>query len=268
MAERIALVTGATSGLGRYLAVELAGAGVRVLAHGRDARRTAALVDELRAAGGAAEGHVADLASLADVRRLAAEVADSGVNLLVNNAGVGSAGPHTLTADGHELHFAVNYLAPYLLTTELLPTLRANAPARVVNVGSLGQSSLDFDDLAMVRHYDGTTAYSRSKLALAMFTFDLAEALPAEEVSVVCLHPATYMNTAMVRAAGVRPWNTVEHGGRATMRVLLDPELTALSGVFFDEDRLARAHADAYDPALRARLRAATEAALADPAAH
>lgn len=258
------MLTGATSGLGRYLATELAGNGIRVFAHGRDRRRTEELVDELRAAGGSAEGFVADLASLAEVRRLAEEVAgtEGGPDIVVNNAGVGTASGHQVTADGHELHFAVNYLAPYVLTRALLPTLRAKPAARVVNVGSIGQSSLDFDDLDMTRRYDGGAAYTRSKLALAMFTFDLADELRDSGVSVVCLHPATYMDTGMVRQARISPLNTVEHGGRATLRVILDPELAGMTGVFFNEDRPARAHEDAYDPALRAELRAATEQVL------
>ena len=264
MSKRTALVTGSTSGLGRWLAEALAADGIRVLAHGRDRQRTEQLVAELRAGGGEAEGYVADLASLAEVRGLAERIGTEqpSLNILVNNAGVGSAGHRELTVDGRESHFAVNYLAPYLLTRSLLPTLRAGTPARVVNVGSIGQSTVDFDDLDMRRHFDGGTAYSRSKLALAMFSFDLADELRDEDITVVCVHPATYMDTGMVRDAGIRPWNTVAHGGQATLRVILEPEFAGTSGVFFDEDRISRAHEDAYDPALRARLHEVTEQLL------
>lgn len=258
-----ALLTGATSGLGRYLAEQLAASGIRVLVHGRDRQRTEDLAAELRKAGGEAEPYVADLASLAEVRRLAAEVAADHPRLdhLINNAGIGFNVPDRPTVDGHQPHWAVNYLAPYLLARSLVPALTAAAPARIVNVGSIGQVALDFDD-PMVRSGDHTIAYRRSKLALAMFTFDLAEELRDSGVTVVCLHPATFMDTGMVRDAGISPHNTVEHGGKATMRVILDPELAAMTGVFFDEDRPARAHPDAYDPALRAKLHELTEAQL------
>ncbi|HEX3791438.1 MAG TPA: SDR family NAD(P)-dependent oxidoreductase [Pseudonocardiaceae bacterium] len=256
--QRTVLLTGATSGLGRYLATELAATGARVLVHGRDQVKVDALAAELNSGGASARGFVADLTSLSEVRRLAAAVAEQepALNTLVNNAGVGSGMAHQLTAEGHELHFAVNYLAPYVLTRALLPTLRANEPARIVNVGSLGQASLDFTDLDMANRYEGSTAYARSKLALAMFTFDLADELSDSSVTAVCLHPATYMDTTMVREAGITPLNTVEHGGAATMRVILDPTGT---GVFYNEDKPAHAHRDAYDQQLRTRLHTTTE---------
>lgn len=138
------LITGATSGLGRYVAFELVRSGHVVLAHGRDPGRTERLVEELRAEGDA-EAFVADLSSLAQVRELGAHVADAhpDLDVLINNAGVGAGSPgaaRELSADGHELRLAVNYLAPVALTRTLLPTLRANAPARIVNVGSVGQT--------------------------------------------------------------------------------------------------------------------------------
>jgi NAD(P)-dependent dehydrogenase (short-subunit alcohol dehydrogenase family) len=188
------------------------------------------------------------------------------LDLLINNAGVGFGKPfgeRELSTDGHELRFAVNYLAPYLLTRLLLPVLRATPGAKVVNVGSAGQASLDLDDPGMERDYDGVDAYRRSKLALAMFTFDLAAELSGTSITVNVLHPATFMDTTMVIESGTRPLNTVEHGGEATMRVATAPEFADTTGQYFDEDCPALAHADAYDPALRARLRELTESLLA-----
>lgn len=231
------LVTGATSGLGRYLAERLAGDHT-VLVHGRDRART----EELAAAIGG-RPYVADLADLEQVRRLATALPP--VDVLINNAGIGYGTAREVSAQGHELRFAVMYLAPVLLTRLLLPRLGE----QVLNVGSLGQAPLDFDDLAMERAYDGITAYRRAKLALAMATFDLAAERPDLRVNVV--HPATMMDTPMVRRGGGTPQHTVAHGGEATLRVLA----TARTRTFFDEDRPARAHPDAYRADLRARLR-------------
>ncbi|GAA2522171.1 SDR family oxidoreductase [Streptomyces levis] len=254
------LITGATSGLGRYAALELVRAGHVVLVHGRDAERTERLAAELRTEGDA-EAFVADLASLAQVRELAAHVSDAHpeLDVLVNNAGVGFGPPgagRELSADGHELRLAVNYLAPVVLTRALLPVLRANAPARIVNVGSAGQEPLVFEDPEFGRGYDGTAAYRRSKFALAAYTFALAEELAGTGVTANVLHPATFMDTAMVREADVTPWNTVADGAAA---VLALATRDAGTGRYFDGTRPARAHEAAYDPAVRARLAAVTD---------
>ncbi|MFG2126668.1 SDR family NAD(P)-dependent oxidoreductase [Streptomyces sp. NPDC048751] len=258
------LITGATSGLGRYVAFELVRSGHVVLAHGRDPERTGRLVEELRAEG-AAEGFVADLASLAQVRELAAHVGDAhpDLDVLINNAGVGAGAPgagRELSTDGHELRLAVNYLAPVTLTRALLPVLRANTPARIVNVGSVGQDPLDFDDIEFRRAYDGFAAYRRAKFALAAHTFALAEQLAGTGVSVNVLHPATFMDTPMVREGGVTPWNTVADGAPGVLALATRDTGT---GGYFDGTRPARAHEGTYDPAVRKRLAAVTEQLLA-----
>lgn len=241
------LITGATSGHGLYLAERLAPTH-RVLLHGRDRARTEALAQGL-----GATPFVADLGDLDQVRRLAAEVAALGpLGALVNNAGIGYGKDRELSAQGHELRFAVMYLAPVLLTRLLLPSLRG----QVLNVGSLGQASLDFDDLMMEQAYEGLTAYRRAKLALAMASFDLAAEAPQLRVNVV--HPATMMDTPMVATGGGTPQTTVAQGGEASLRVFLGEG----TGLFFNGSEAAEAHPDAYRPELRARLRAATEALL------
>jgi NAD(P)-dependent dehydrogenase (short-subunit alcohol dehydrogenase family) len=258
------LITGATSGLGRYVAFELARSGHVVLAHGRDRGRTQQLLAELRAEGGEARGFVADLASLAEVRRLGAEVAAAhpGLDVLVNNAGVGFGPPGSgreASADGYELRLAVNYLAPVALTRALLPALRASAPSRIVNVGSAGQEPLDFDDPELTRDYSGRSAYWRSKFALAAHTFALAGELAGTGVSVNVLHPATYIDTAMVREAGVTPWSSVADGAAGVL-ALATRELG--TGGYFDGTSPSRAHEEAYDREVHKRLEALTDQLL------
>lgn len=260
MGDQVVLLTGATSGLGAWLAPRLGDAGCTVLVHGRDPAKVERVV---RAVGWRADGYVADLASLADCRRLAAEVAARGdLTVLVNNAGVGFGPPgaaRELSRDGHELRWAVDYLAPVAIAEGLLGTLRANAPAQIVNVGSLGQVPIDFADLRFARDYDGTVAYRRAKLALAMWSFELADELADHGVRVNCIHPATFMDTAMVGEAGHAPMSTVDSGGAATLRLIIEERGT---GGFFDGMRPARAHRDAYDKNLRTRLNAVTRQAL------
>jgi len=258
------LITGATSGLGRYLAGELAGSGWTVLVHGRDRVGVAGLCAEL---GGGHRGYVADLASLGAVRHLAALVrADvPRLDVLVNNAGIGFGAPgegRQVSSDGHELRFAVNYLAPVLLTRLLMPLLTASAPSRIVNVGSLGQIAFDPADAEFEHGYNGVDAYRRSKLALAAFTFGLAGELDAARVTANCLHPATFMNTAMVTRGGITPVSTVEEGGEATMRLIADPALAGVTGQFFDGLRTSRALPPAYDPQFRSRLGQVTDRML------
>ena len=258
---RTVLVTGATDGLGRALAHDLAASGAELILHGRSRERLDRLVAEL-VAGGAGEPRtvVADFAELAQVRRMAEEVrATAGrLDVLVNNAGVGGGEPDGRTrrtsADGHELRLAVNHLAGFLLTLELLPLLRASAPARVVNVASLGQHPIDFGDLMLEHGYDGWRAYRQSKLAQIMCGFELAGRLPAEEVTVNSLHPATYMPTKMVLADLGSSVDTLEEGVAATRRLVLAPELATTTGRFYDRTRESRAHAQAYDAAARRRL--------------
>ncbi len=258
-AQRTALVTGSTDGLGRAVARSLAASGYLVLIHGRDAARGEDLVREIGERGGAARFHRADFASLAQVRALADTVRGEhdSLHLLINNAGIGDGGraaPRRTSVDGHELRFAVNYLAGYLLTRLLLPALVDGTPARIVNVASAGQYPLDFDNLMLTRAYSGMRAYAQSKLAQVMLTFDLAAELRDRGVTVNCLHPATYMDTTMVRDAGVEPVSTVEEGTRAVMHLAVSPELEGRTGEYFDGLRPARANAQAYDPQARRRL--------------
>jgi NAD(P)-dependent dehydrogenase (short-subunit alcohol dehydrogenase family) len=258
---RTALITGATDGVGRVVARALAQQGWRVLVHGRDRPRGEALVREIERAGGSAAFLAADLASLAEVRRLADAVKQQTdrLELLINNAGIGSVGSapgRQTSADGHELRFAVNYLAGFLLTHLLLPLLKASAPARIVNVASAGQQAIDFSDVILTRGYSGGGAYRQSKLAQILFTVDLADELEGSGVIANTLHPSTYMNTTMVRQSGTTPISTVEDGAAAILQLAVSPALDGKSGLYFNVLRESRADPQAYDAEARRRLRA------------
>ncbi|MGA3148877.1 MAG: SDR family NAD(P)-dependent oxidoreductase, partial [Acidimicrobiales bacterium] len=159
-----------------------------------------------------------------------------------------------VSADGYELRFAVNYLATFLLTLELMPLLRSSAPARIVNVASIRQEPLDFDDLMLVRGYSGVRAYEQSKLAEIMFGFQLATRVPAAEVTVNSLHPATYMPTKMVLKEVGDSIDSLEAGVAATLRLVGDQDLATTTGKFFDRNREAKANAQAYDDTARREL--------------
>ena len=256
-----ALITGATDGVGRLVAKQLAAKGFRVLVHGRSRERGESLVREIEAAGGKATFLQADLASLAEVRKLAAAVKTetTKLELLINNAGIGSTGDkpgRQVSADGHELRFAVNYLSGFLLTHLLLPLLKAAAPSRIVNVASAGQKALDLDDIMLTRTYNGTDAYRHSKLAQVLFTVDLAYELEGSGVIANTLHPSTYMNTTMVRQSGTTPISTVEQGAEAIMQLAVSPALEGRSGLYFNVLRETKADPQAYDAAARAKLKA------------
>jgi len=261
--ETVALVTGATDGLGRGVAERLAAEGATVHIHGRDPERlaaTAAAIEAGSSAHGRVHTHLADLASLEQVRTLADEVERSTdrLHVLVNNAGIGSGRPELTTrqesSDGIELRFAVNYLAGFVLTLRLLPLLRRSAPARIVMVASLGQAPLDFDDPMLENDYDGKRAYSQSKLAQITFGVELAERLEGSGVTVTSLHPSTFMPTKMVLEQYGTPIDTLEAGIEATARLAIAPEFEGVSGRFFDRQDEAAADGQAYDPEARSRL--------------
>src|SRR6185437_7965264 len=218
---------------------DLAREGATVLVHGREDGRIAATVAEVAAAAGGADrvrSYQADLSSLAAVRALADQVteAEPHLDVLVNNAGIGVIEPgggfRQESADGLELRFAVNYLAGYALSRYLLPLLTRSAPARIVNVASVGQQAIDFDDVMLTREYDGMRAYRQSKLAQIMNTFDLADELKAAGVTVNALHPAT-------------------------LRLITEPPERTGTGRYFDGQTESRANDQAYDPEARRQLR-------------
>ena len=261
MAGKTVLITGSTDGVGRYVATQLAADGAKVLIHGRDAARAATLVDEIKRGGYEAPTfYQADLSSLSGARQLAKAVTaeHQRLDVFVSNAGIGS---RTLgagrgeSADGFELRFAVNYLSGFLLAYLLLPLLKKAAPSRIVNVASLGQQAIDFDDVMITKNYSGSRAYAQSKLSQIMFTIDLAGELKGSGITVNSLHPATYMNTTMVREGGITPISTVEQGGQAILYLVRGDDVAGQSGLFFNGMHEAQANPQAYDEIARQRLR-------------
>jgi NAD(P)-dependent dehydrogenase (short-subunit alcohol dehydrogenase family) len=251
--SRVVLITGATDGIGRAVAEHLAAAGHTVLAHGRDPAKLAALP--------AARTYRADLASLDEVAAMADAIlaAEPRLDVLVNNAGIGftiPGGPgRSLSRDGIELRFAVNYLAGYALTRRLLGRLRASAPARIVFVSSIGQQAIDLDDPMMDRGYSGGRAYCQSKLAQVMVAFDLAEELAGSGVTATALHPGTYVGTKLVVDEGIAPLTAMDEAVAAVARLAVAPEVEGVTGTFFAQQAPAEPDPQARNPRARRRLR-------------
>lgn len=268
MAGRTVLVTGGTSGIGKATALGLAAMGAHVAITGRDRERTEHAAREIRAAGGGhVELFVADLSSQVEVRRLAGEVLRSlsRIDVLVNNVG-GYWNTRHITADGLERTFALNHLAPFLLTGLLLDRLERSAPARIVTVSSGAQAMgrIDFDDLHGARSYSGSRAYDQSKLANVMFTYELARRLRGSAVTANSLHPGVVSTSfgaedpALVQRLLVpflRPFMKSPAQGAATsIHLASAPDLDQVTGRYFADSAPARSSERSYDEAVAARL--------------
>jgi NAD(P)-dependent dehydrogenase (short-subunit alcohol dehydrogenase family) len=267
-----ALVTGATGGIGLQTARVLAQMGHSVLIHGRDPRKGEAAAKEVRSTA-AANVEVsflqADFASLAQVRELAAQVVASvpRLDVLINNAGCGNFS-RTVTTDGYETTFAVNHLAPFLLTHLLLNKLKESAPARIVNVASRAHrgKEIDFDDLMSVRGYGVMRTYGRSKLANILFTRALAKRLAGSKVTANCLHPGLIATgIGQTHALARLVWKlivklrggiSVEEGAKTSVYLATASDVEGLSGGYYVKCRLAelQTRAEAVSDAAAERL--------------
>jgi NAD(P)-dependent dehydrogenase (short-subunit alcohol dehydrogenase family) len=253
-AGKIAVVTGATSGIGAVVANQLAARGARVLVVARDPHRAAATLAALPPpAEGAHRAFLGDLSRLEDMKRVAGEIsaAESAVDLLVNNAGAEYA-TRLLTGDGLEMTFALNHLSYFVTTLGLLDRLKASPQGRVVNTASQMHAfyKLDFDDLQMARSYDGYAAYGRSKLCNILFTRALARRLAGSNVTANALHPG-FVGTrfgdddrtpfgTLVRWAKAAVSIKPEAGASTTLHVSTSEDGGRVSGGYFMKSRLAQ----------------------------
>ena len=269
MAGKTVLITGGTGGIGKAAAIRLASMGARVGVTGRDRTRAEASAAEIRDASGkaAVDVFVADMSSQAEVRRLAAEVlaAYPRIDVLLNNVG-GFWSHRHVTADGLERTFALNHLAPFLLTSLLSDRLIASAPARVVTVssGAQGMGKIDFDDLMGERKYSGQAAYNQSKLANVMFTYELARRFEGTGVTATVLHPGM-TNTAFSAedpsrvfaplVVILRPFmKSPERGADTPVYLASSPDVEGVSGRYFANQTAKKSSAASYDGATTARL--------------
>jgi len=263
-------ITGATSGFGEYVATKLASRGGALLLHGRSASKLASVAAKLTHSFPQTkiDTFLADFADLDQVASMTKAIAAAypKIDILINNAGVGfGAPPYTereVGRAGYELRLTVNYLAPYLLTRQLMPLMKAAAKARIINVASIGQSPIDYTNILLEHGYDGTRAYGQSKLALIMATFDWAEELAGSNVTVNAIHPATYAATQMTQEAGIAPLATVSSGGDPIVWLATSPELNHKTGGFYNQRSNVPANPQAYDLEARTALRRYTDQLL------
>ncbi len=264
------LVTGANTGIGKWTAIGLAERGASVVIHARNPDKGRAAQDDIRRRSGSSDVDLllADFSSLAEVRRFAVEVLERypRLDVLVNNAGLIS-GRRTESADGYELTFAVNHLAPFLLTNLLLDRIVASAPARIVTVSSRAhlRSAIDFDDLDLRHGYQAMDAYGRSKLANVLFTRELAGRLESTGVTANCLHPGVVRSdfgssgdlggVMGVGWAVMQPFLlSPKQGADTSIHLASSPDVAGISGEYFDRRRVARTSTRARDMKAAARL--------------
>jgi NAD(P)-dependent dehydrogenase (short-subunit alcohol dehydrogenase family) len=271
MTGKTCLVTGATDGIGRVAARVLAERGATVILVGRSADKTRRVVEEIKTQTGSASVDylLADLSSLQQVRDLAAQfnAQYSRLDVLINNAGAMFMKRLT-TADGLEMTFALNHLAYFLLTHLLLDTLKASAPARIINVSSGAHfgRTLNFDDLQYQRQrYSGFTAYGQSKLMNIYFTYELARRLEGTGISANTLHPGLvatqfaannwgWFGRVIVRKLIDLASISAEKGALTTLHLATSPEVDGVSGQYFYQSRAVKSSAVSYDEAAQRRL--------------
>jgi len=257
MQRKTILISGSTDGIGRQIALELAAKGARVVIHGRFRIRCEQTVSFIKdqISNADVEFICADFSKLVEVRKAAAEIIRrfNKLEVLINNAGVFEAQRH-LTVDGLERTFAVNHLAPFLLSGLLLNMLKAAAPSRIVTVSSMAHAAtIDFDNLQGQKQYSGYEAYGLSKLANILFTFALAKRLKNSGITVNCLHPGV-IDTKLLHAGWGMGGAPVREGAKTALYLALSEELDRISGKYFSQMRQTEPAALAKDPVVQERL--------------
>ena len=233
--------------------------GAKVLLHGRDPEKGRRVYEEIARTTGIdqLDLFIADLASQRQVHKLAAEVVErhERLHVLINNAGTFQA-ERRLTEDGLETSFVVNYLAPFLLTHELLRLLEKSSPSRIINVASIAHlnAKVDWNNLQGERWYDGFEAYALSKLGIVLLTYKIAERLKGSAVTANCLHPGV-IKTKLLRAGfGDYPGSPPEKGARTSIYLASSPDVKGISGEYFVECRPAKSSPLSYNRDLQERF--------------
>ena len=259
MKNKIVLITGSTDGIGKETALQLAQRGATVIVHGRSVERCQAACDDIRRATGNSNVDfvVADLSSQRQVRRMAAEIQErtDGLQVLINNAGVILL-TRQVTEDGLEATFAVNHLAPFLLTHLLLDRLRQSAPARIINVSSTVHydAQIKVDNLQSEKNYNGINAYKLSKLGNVLFTFELADRLEGSDVTANCLHPGVVATKLLDTGWGWSTGLTSAQGAALSVYLATSPEVAQVTGKYFESTSAGGASPKANDVKLRRQL--------------
>lgn len=245
------LITGSTDGIGKIAALKLAAAGHKVYLHGRDAEKLASVIAEVKAvATGAAvdniDGFVADFSDLAAVRKMAVQVSKTlpKLDVLINNAGIYTTVSAT-TKDGLDVRFVVNYLAPYVLTNELLPLLKKSNKARIVNLSSAAQVPVNYKAFVGQVSLGDKEAYAQSKLALTMWSMDLADAVATDNINVIAVNPGSLLNTKMANEAYGQHWSSADKGATILTELATSDEFATDTGKYFDNDIKDGAHGEA-----------------------
>jgi NAD(P)-dependent dehydrogenase (short-subunit alcohol dehydrogenase family) len=275
--DKTVLITGGSSGIGRATAGALARLGARVVIAARDLERSRAVASEItRAAGNEARAMCLDLTSMESIRAFSAQFLEEhpALHVLINNAGTISK-ERRESVDGFETTFALHHLGPFLLTKLLLPRMIENAPGRIINVSSrvhrLARNGLDFDDLQLTKGYSGKDAYARSKLALELFTRELAGRVTTEGITVNSIHPGAVNSSfrddagALIRFAYflMRPTLlTPEQSAQSLVYLATDPSLETTTGQYFSRSELSEPSAQAKDAAAARQLWEVTEELL------
>ena len=273
------LITGSTDGIGKLAALKLAEAGHQVYVHGRNSDKLTSVIAEVKAVATGAvvdniDGFVADFSDLNAVRKMAAEVNKKlpKLDVLINNAGINTTASAT-TKDGLDVRFVVNYLAPRELTNALLPLLKNSSKARIVNLSSAAQDPISYKAFIGQERLDDKDAYAQSKLALTMWSMDLADTVAADDINVIAVNPGSLLNTKMVNEAYGEYWSSADKGANILTELATSDEFANDSGKYFDNDikdgvhgdargEFGQPHADALDKEAITELERQTQAIL------
>lgn len=263
--KKTILITGSTDGIGKLAAEKLAHVGHEIYLHGRNEEKLTKLIAEMKVktGNGQIDGFVADFSSLESVKQMSDEVLSklTKLDVLINNAGVYKSAKAT-NDDGLDLRFVVNYLAPYLQTHALMPLLKGSKNARIINLSSAAQATVDLAILKGEKQGTEQATYAQSKLALTMWSYRLAKEL--QEITVIPLNPGSLLNTNMVKEAFGHHWSSADKGATIIYLLATSLDYAGITGKYFDNDYAAfgRPHADVFDDDLIDELIKTTEALI------